>query len=307
MRHKFFTLTMLLAWCLGLGAAQVRGQQVQVNADYHTRSNFHHKGEGEHKIGHGDMTRLSLKYNQPLSLHFNEQGQPTVWALSVNGSYAYLDDSGQARLFNPDKVLNAGVTVSFLTPVNDKWTLMASLGAGLYGQGDHIRWQTVLANGSCIFACRVTERLTVGGGAGLTNAFGVPMVMPMFFLNWKCDGRYQLEVNCVNAIKATASTKFSERFKLTWNVLEMDNILAVVFPDDKAKIYSSMMLKSYFSPEYYIVPRLRLSVFGNAGVDLVRTSRISDRKIGAMFSNFSKASHSFKPAGFFSLGLRYGF
>lgn len=281
------------------------GQQVQINADYHTRSSFVSKDDKATKIGDGNMMRYSLKYIQPLSLKLNERHQPKAWALSVNATYANLDDNGAAHRWNPDEILNAGATISYLTPISQKWSIMASLGAGIYAQADHIRWETVLANGSCIFAYRATPYLSIGAGVGLTNAYGPPMVMPLFYLNWKRGDKYQLEVNMVNMISAKASTRFNDRFKLTWAIIEMDNISAVVVPLDKAQVYSSMMIKMYLTPEYYFAPKF--SVFANAGVNLARTSRISDRKIRAMFSNFGGAHYHFKPAGFFTLGLRYGF
>lgn len=299
---KIKSVILFLCAICGLGSM---GQQVQVNADYHTRSNFTSKDDGDVRIGDGDMMRYSLRYVQPLSLKLNERKQVKAWALSVNATYARLDDNGAAYRWNPNEIMNAGVMVSYLTPISQKWSIMASLGVGIYAQVDHIRWQSLLANGSCIFAYRATPYLSVGGGMGLTNAYGPPMVMPMFYLSWKRGDKYQLEVNMVNMITAKASTRFTNHFKLTWTILEMDNLTAVVFPKDKAQIYSSMMLKMYLTPEYYFAPKW--SVFGNIGVNLVRTSRISDRRIGAMFSNLGGSDYSFKPAGFFSLGLRYGF
>lgn len=141
MRHLFISrhiiFTVVLAALAAIGAS---AQQFQVNADYHTRSNFAHKGHDDPNTGAGDMTRFSLKYNQPLSLKFNELHQPTTWALTLHGSYAYLDDEGTARLFNPEKILNAGATITYLTPISEKWSIMASLGAGIYSQADHLRF-----------------------------------------------------------------------------------------------------------------------------------------------------------------------
>lgn len=127
----------------------------------------------------------------------------------------------------------------------------------------------------------------------------------MFYLNWKRGDKYQFEVNMVNMISAKGSTRFGNHFKLTLTAIEMDNLTAVVFPDDKPQIYSTLMLKTYLTPEYYFAPKF--SVFGNVGVNFSRSSRISDRKIGAMFSNLGGADYRFRPAGFFTFGLRYGF
>lgn len=302
MERKIKIVIFILCVAFGFPAG---AQQVQINTDYHTRSNFVSKDDKDTKIGDGDMVRYSLKYVQPLSLKLNERHQPKAWALLVNATYAQLDDRGAAKRWNPDEILNAGVTLSYLTPINPKWSIMASLGAGVYAQANHIRWQSVLANGSCIFAYKATPYFSIGAGVGLTNAYGPPMVMPMFYLNWKRGDKYQFEVNMVNMISAKASTRFTKNFKLTWTAIEMDNLIAVVWPETKGQIYSSMMLKTYLTPEYYFAPKF--SVFGNVGANFSRSSRISDRKIGAMFSNLGGADYRFKPAGFFSLGLRYGF
>lgn len=298
-------IKILILFLCAIFALSAPAQQVQINADYHTRSNFVSKDDKDAKIGDGDMMRYSLKYIQPLSLRLNERHQPKAWALSVNATFAKLDDNDAACRWNPNQILNVGATISYLTPISQKWSIMASLGAGVYAQADHIRWQSVLGNGSCIFAYKATPYLSIGAGVGLTNAYGPPMVMPLFYLNWKRGDKYQFEVNMVNMISAKASTRFNKNFKLTLTAIEMDNITAVVFAEDKAQIYSSMMMKTYLTPEYYFAPKF--SVFGNAGINFSRSSRISDRKIGAMFSNLGGADYRFKPAGFFSFGLRHGF
>lgn len=299
MFHKTALAALALATMTAVTAS---AQQVQVGADYQMRSDF--TDQDDHELGRGEMVRYGLKYNQPLSLKVNENGLPTVWALSLNSQYARLIDYGQARRLNPSSLLNATLSLSHIRPIADRWSIIASLGVGIYARADHVRWNTTLANGACIFAYQVRPGLSVGVGAGLTNAYGVPMVMPMAYLDWKLHGKWEVEVNFVNMIRASVAMRPTRKWRVGWNVLEMDAMLAVVPIEGRYKIYNSMMIKSYLTSSWYLTPKL--SFYANAGIDMVRSSKLSRRRLGSMFSFGGHKCH-FKPAPIFSVGARWGF
>lgn len=146
----------------------------------------------------------------------------------------------------------------------------------------------------------------MGGGIGLTNAYGTPMVVPMTYVKWNPKGRLELDLNISSGIKASAQTWFGQNFKLRWNLLEMEGITSVIKMDGKNKLYSSMMLSSYLSPSFYF--NKKLSIFLDAGVDMVRTCKITDRKIKYIFGGQKdEDKRHFRPAGKLGVGIRYGF
>ena len=279
-------------------------QQVQISADYLSRTMFSDRQKNNY--GKGEMFGYRLKYNQPLSVSINEFGQPTAWAISLNGSYYDLKNYGEAQYVNPDDILNASINLSHIRPLSERWSIIASIGCGVYSSPKEIGWKSVLANGGCIFIYRVNESFSIGGGVGLTNAYGVPMVVPMGYVKWNSKGRFEIDLNVSNGIKAAASTWFGNRFKLTWNVLEMEGISSVVNIDGKSKLYSSMLLRSFLSPSFYI--NKKISLYLDAGVNMARTSKITDRKIKYMFGGMKEEDkRSFRPAWKVGIGVRYGF
>ncbi len=281
-----------------------KAQQVQISTDYLSRTVFTDRQKNNH--GKGEMIGYGLKYHQPLSVSINEYGQPTAWTLSLNGAFYDLKNYGEAQSANPDEILNASINISHIRPLSYRWSIIASIGCGVYSSPKEIGWRSVLANGGCIFIYRVNESFSIGGGIGLTNAYGVPMVAPMGYIKWASKGRFEVDLNISNGIKASAATWFGNRFKLTWHVLEMDGISSVVNIDNKSKLYSSMLLRSFLSPSFYL--KKNFSIYLDAGVNMARTSKITDRKIKYMFgSEKEEDKRSFKPAWKIGIGLRYGF
>lgn len=193
-------------------------QQLEVSTDYLSRTTF--SGHQKNHLGKGEMVGYGLKYIQPLSMTVNDYGQPTTWTLSFNGVLYNLKNIGEAQSVNPDRIINTSINISHIRPLSTKWSIVASIGCGIYSNPRRIGWESVLANGGCVFIYRVNEKFSVGGGVGLTNAYGAPMVAPMVYLKWTLKGRMELDFDITNGIKARAATWFGKRFKLAWNVLE---------------------------------------------------------------------------------------
>lgn len=279
-------------------------QQVQVSTDFLTRSSFK-DGEGT-RLGAGDMNQYMLRYQQPLSLKVNERGQPITWSASLNGKYAHLRNQGGAATVNPTDIVNVSFNVSHMRPISERWDIVASLGFGVYSSPSEIRWSSILANGACVFIYKLNDHFSFGGGIALTNSYGMPMVMPVGYFRWNTKGRFEFDINMSNGIKATAAAWFGDRFKLTCNILEMDGVSSVVQTENTTKIYSSMSMRSFLTPTFYLTKRF--SVFIDAGLNIMRTSKITDRKIKYMFSSGSdKGKYRFNPSLRLGIGVRYGF
>lgn len=152
------------------------------------------------------------------------------------------------------------------------WSLALSLGCGIYSHPSNIEFNSILVNGGCIIIYDINPSLSVGVGIGLTNSFGVPMVMPTGYLKWVARKKFEFDVDMTSQLKVTASALFRERFRLAWTVIEFDAMATVIEHEHKDKLYSSMMLNSYFSPSFRIVDKL--SVFSDIGINFFRFSTI---------------------------------
>lgn len=283
----------------------MQGQQLEISTLYLSRSAF--TDNQKVSYGKGELYRIGLKYNQPLSVRLSDYGAPILWTASIQGSLYDLRGTGEAATQNPDDVLDASVNVTHIRPLSERWSIIATLGVGVYSAPDEISWNSVLANGGCLFIYKVNDIFSIGAGIGLTNAYGTPMVVPMTYVKWNPKGRFEFDLNISSGVKASAQTWFGQNFKLRWNLLEMEGITSVIKVDGKGRLYSSMMLSSYLVPSFYF--NKRLSIFLDAGVDLVRTCKITDRKIKYIFHDDQKDEDKrhFRPAGKLGVGVRYGF
>ncbi|MBD4335566.1 hypothetical protein GUH15_05645, partial [Xanthomonas citri pv. citri] len=79
--------------------------------------------------------------------------------------------------------------------LSDKWSIIASVGGGVYAPLDGVSMKTLLANGAIIFVYKLRKNLDLGIGAGLTNSYGIPMILPMMYFSWRNAGRYELKVD----------------------------------------------------------------------------------------------------------------
>lgn len=282
----------------------MNGQQLEISTGYLSRSAFTDKQKVSY--GKGELYRIGVKYNQPLSVKMNDYGEPIIWTASIHGSLYDLRNTGEATNQNPDDILNASVNVTHIRPISERWSIIATLGVGIYSAPKDISWSSILANGGCLFIYKVNDIFSIGAGVGLTNAYGAPMVVPMTYVKWNPQGRFEFDLNISSGIKASAQTWFGQNFKLKWNLLEMEGITSVIKMEGKNKLYSSMMLSSYFTPSFYF--NKKWSVFLDAGVDMVRTCKVTDRKIKYLFGGQKdEDKRHFRPAGKLGIGIRYGF
>lgn len=266
------------------------------------------KDKDGNRHGSGDMYRYAAEYTLPLSKKLNKQGQPTMWGLRLTASCGVLDNKGEARLLNPDKMVDAGVTVFHMRPLSDRWSLLASAGCGLYADPDDVGWGSLLANGSAIFIYRVRPNLSIGAGGGLTNSFGVPVIMPMLYLNWKAGRRCEVSVDMVAVPKVKLATQLSKEARMELTAIEVEAMSAVTHVEGRERIYSTVLLNSGLELSFKIADHA--SLYAGAGTTWRRTSRLSKRNIESFFDNFSrndKDRYHFGSAFRYSIGFRCNF
>lgn len=278
-----------------------------VNYDCLSSSSFKDKDGNRH--GSGNLQKISGRYTIPLSRKLNERNQLTAWNMTLSASYGMMENKGEAQELNPDCVLNTSLTVSNLHPLSKRWSLIISLGCGIYAEPDEIRWQSLLANGAFIFTYRLHDNLSIGIGGGLTNSYGVPIVMPMGYLNWKTNGRYEVTIDIANAPKIQVATQVGKVVRLELTAIEMDGMSAVMQMDGKQKIYSSTMLRSGLNASFRLFGKA--SVYAGLGGVWLRSTKITDRNLKSFFKSLSddgdNDKYRYGASLRFSVGFRYGF
>lgn len=298
---KQFIFTFLLFQSLLTSA------QGYVSYDHFSTSTL--RDDTGNRFGSGDMRTISAGYNIPLSMKMNEHNQPTLWSAGISGTYAIMSNSGEAKELNPCKIINSGISLTHLRPISKKWSILASVGCGIYAPVDEISFRSILGSGGIIFICRLNDHLSLGVGGGITNSYGAPMAMPMLYLNWQHYGKFSFEINMANSLKVSASTWLWKKLKLEFTPLEVDGLAAItVDSDNKEWIYSMTMLQSYFSPSYHFNDKF--SIFTSIGGNWIRGISKSERSLKGFFSSFNDNDEEkpyFQAALRLSAGIRFKF
>lgn len=280
--------------------------QGYIRSDYLFSSTF--KDENGNKLGSGDLSKMSGRYTHTFSAKQNDWKQITAWSATLSGTYGILNNRNMLNGMNPDEILNINLSVAHIRPLSKKWSLITSLGVGVYSEPNHITAKSILANGGAIFIYKVNDKLDVGLGVGLTNSYGVPIIMPMSYLKFNLTGKYELKIDLSTKIEVSATAKYSDRFKLKLVAIEMDGISAVMKRDGKSMIYSSTMMRSYLAPEFKITKSS--TIFFGVGGAWSRSAQLSERTLKSFWNNFKdddNEKYRFKPTGYLTIGFRYGF
>lgn len=260
------------------------------------------------RFGSGTMSMISAGCDIPVYSAINDLRQPTVWSVGLHGSYASMSCKGEASRLNPDAVVNAAVSASHLRPISPRWSLFATLGCGIYAPSDYIRAKSLLGSGGVIFICRINDNLSLGIGGGVSNSYGPPVVMPMLYLSWHLRRMFEFSIDMSSTIKISASTVLWKNLRLEITPLQIDGLAAVISVDEKDRIYSMAMLRSYISPSWHFSSRF--SIFAAVGGNWIRGVSVTDRSLKGFFSSFKDDDDKdpyFSAALRLSAGIRFSF
>ena len=92
--------------------------QNYIEAGYTPSRTFLDKDRNE--CGSGDLWQIKGTYSHTLSTKVNENGQPIVWAGTINGMYAKMNNKGYAAEYNPEQILNLGFNLTYIRPLTKK-------------------------------------------------------------------------------------------------------------------------------------------------------------------------------------------
>ncbi|MGI6232366.1 MAG: DUF6268 family outer membrane beta-barrel protein [Prevotella sp.] len=300
MNKKIILLAITFIQCVTMNA-----QRLEISGSFITKSTF--KDNSNNEMGEGSMQKYTLKFNTPLSVKTDSLGRRKSWNISLHGAYGVLDNSGDAENLNPEDILNVSTNISYSAPVGKHWTIIASAGVGIYAETDNIRWESMMGNAAAMFVHSSNERLIYGIGGGLTTKYGVPIIGPVMFLNWRLNDATELILDYVSRNKISVSHQFSNRLRTELALIDTEAMSAIIKVEGKSKIYSVTEMLSYLRPSYKLSKNCTLTL--KAGVDWRRYSRISNRKICDFFKNFTNKDHryNFSPALTIGASLRYTF
>ncbi|WP_165021896.1 DUF6268 family outer membrane beta-barrel protein [Dysgonomonas sp. ZJ279] len=279
--------------------------QAFVRTEYIGSSNY--KDENNEKTeGSGDAKIIQAGFKIPLSTKLNENNRPTAWAIGLGGSYASLGGKGLSKEYYTPEILNAQIGLMHMRPISEKWSMLASIGVGVFTDDtkiSNIRFKHVMGHGGVIFIRHLKPTLDIGGGLALNNAFGYPMVFPAFYLNWRTEGRYQVRISLIDAIEISAGMELNRYLNLKV-VGEMSGMMALVEKDGKDMVFTHQYVVAGIQPEFKISKSLSVPI--TAGVSAYRAAYFQERSLKAFFKEREHDPH-FSVAPYVAVAIKYGF
>lgn len=294
----------LCALILFLVLSENMWAQVSIKTGYISSSRYKDE-EGQKTGGKGDLRFIEGGINIPVSQKMNERNQPTVWMISAGGSYTSMNNKNLQSYIDIDQIINLQLNVTNIRPISKKWSLLTTIGAGVYTTSADIRWMNILGQGGAIFIRQLKTNLSLGAGMAINNTFGYPMLFPAVYLNWSTEGRYQIKVSMLDAMEVSAGMKLNKYIAL--NLLaEMNGTLALVERNGEDAMFSQQFIIVGLQPELTV--GTSFSVVATAGVSCSRIAYYTNRTLKAFFKDMSKEIDPyFKPALYISMGMKYKF
>jgi hypothetical protein len=284
-----------------------KAQQISFKTEYIGNSGYYYLPPGEkprEKIGNNKGSAMIYQgaVSIPLSVKMNEKNRPTAWGLGFGGSYVSLKNQNFSEQM-VSEIMNVQLGVYHLRPLNDRWSMRASLGAGVFAPTTNfskLTFKNVLGSGGLVFIRHLKPNLDIGGGVSINSSLGYPMIFPAVYVKWKLHGKYDVNVEVIEGLELSAGYDFNERFKLSY-AIEMNGQVALLKKDGKDVIFSHQYIVTGFRPELKL-GKTGLTMTGMVGLNLYRPASYSDRTLKGVFA--SDNDYFFSVSPYASVGLK---
>lgn len=281
--------------------------QVMFKTEYFGKSSYRMtEGDTDQKVGKSTGSAIVYQggINIPLSMKLNKENRPTMWAISAGGAYAKLNNKNFTKPLVIGEIMNLGLSLNHLRPLNDKWSMMAMIGGGIYmpsSRLSEIRFKNVLGSIGTVFIYHLKPNFELGGGIAMNNSFGYPMAFPAFYLNWTTEGSYAVKISIMDGIEMSAGYNVNKNLSLNI-VAEMNGQMALLEQEGKDKIFSHQYIVAGFRPEIKISKYISIPL--TAGIHAMRPAEIMNRSLKSMFQD---RGYYFQISPYASAGLKIGF
>ena len=224
----FFVLSLL--YCFDLSA------QAYLKTEYITSSKYRDENKNKNG-GKGDMKTIQGGVKILLSVQLNRKKQPTAWGIVLDGAYASLDNKNLSQNLSEREMLNVQMGLMHMRPLNEKWSLIAILGAGWYTSDlKKVTGKSILGQGGVLFIRHAKPNMDWGIGVALNNVLGYPMIFPSLYFDWRLDGKYQFKVSMYNTFEVSAGMLVNDNLNLNL-VGEVHGMSAVVEKNGKTVLF----------------------------------------------------------------------
>ncbi len=285
-------------------------QQVSFKTEYIGNSGYWFLPNGDkpsEKIG--DSKGSAIVYQGmvilPLSMKLNEFERPTAWGVGLSGAYASLSNENFSDGL-VSEIMNLQLGIYHLRPLNDKWSMRASAGVGVFTPStdfSEISFKNVLGGAGVVFIRHLKPNLDLGGGLAVNSSLGYPMIFPAFYFNWKHEGKLNVNVELVEGLDVSTGYDFNDYFKLSLS-FEVNGQMALLKKDGKEVIFSHQYVVTGLRPEIKI-GKTGISMVSMIGLNLYRPASYSDRTLKGLFA--ADNDYYFSASMCLSAAIKYKF
>ncbi|PKF75222.1 DUF6268 family outer membrane beta-barrel protein [Chryseobacterium sp. PMSZPI] len=295
---------LLTAFCcllpLGYWVSAQSGISAELKTEYIPASSYIRPEDSVKTNSTSDFKRIGLNLNIPLSVKKDSNGKVKAWSMLLSGSYAKMTHKNYETQLFPSQMLNAQVGIQHMRPLGKKWSMMMMASVGVYTDLERITFDDVLGQGGIVFVRHFNPNLALGGGPILTTAFGVPMVLPWIYFDWKTNGKIKVRINFPEGMEA--GYQFSDEFSLK-AAIDLSGMSAERNKDGKSVLVGYQQITAGLRPEIQLSDKLSLRVTG--GTALLRSFSESDRKIKSIFKTKKMEDPRFASTFYVAVALRW--
>ncbi|KMQ63915.1 hypothetical protein ACM40_03855 [Chryseobacterium sp. BLS98] len=247
-----------------------------------------------------NFKRADLNLSIPLSMKKDSSGRVKAWSVLLSGSYVKMTHKDYEKQLFPDQMLNAQAGLQHLRPLGKKWSMMMTASVGIYTDLEQISSDDILGQGGVLFIRHFNPNLALGAGPVLTTAFGVPMILPWIYFDWKTNGKVKFNINFPEGMEA--GYLVSDRFVLK-AVVNLSGMTVERKKDGKSMLLGYQQITAGIRPEIKLNDKLSLSFTG--GTALLRSFNENDRKIKSIFKDKKMADPKFASTFYAAVSLRW--
>lgn len=290
-----------VACCLsGYCALAQTGISAELKTEYIPFSSYIRPEDSVKTNSKTDFKRADLNFSIPLSVKKDSAGKIKAWSLLLSGSYAKMTHKDYEKQLFPDEILNAQVGIQHMRPLGKKWSMMMAASVGIYSDLEQISSDDILGQGGILFIRHFSPNLALGAGPVLTTAFGVPMILPWIYFDWKTNGKIKFKINFPEGMEA--GYLFSDKFALK-AVVNLSGMTVERNKDGKSMLLGYQQIAAGLRPEIKINEKLSLHLTG--GTALLRGVSENDRKIKSIFRDKKIADPRFATTFYAAVSLRW--
>ncbi|MCT2563443.1 DUF6268 family outer membrane beta-barrel protein [Chryseobacterium herbae] len=285
---------------LGYWASAQTGISGELKTEYIPFSNYIRPEDSTKTNSKSDFKRVDLNLSIPLSMKKDSSGRVKAWSLLLSSSYAKMKHKDYEKQLFPDQMLNAQVGIQHIRPLGKKWSLMMMASVGVYTDLEQISSDDILGQGGVLFIRHFNPNLALGAGPVLTTAFGVPMILPWIYFDWKTNGKIKLKINFPEGMEA--GYMFTDKFALK-AVVNLSGMTVERKKDGKSMLLGYQQITAGIRPELKLNDKLSLGLTG--GTALLRSFNENDRKIKNIFKDKKMMDPKFASTLYVAVSLRW--